>query len=1077
MKQSTLIIMLLFAAGSAFAQISVTSPAAVEVVRSALEYSAETIQDPWDMNARTDFSWFVFDQVSGSRSNLSDISFSSSVFSAKATSADPNIYILETPMPGTCNLGRTGAGFPIDADTYTKLAMRMKLSADSIGQFFWSKGTIYDNFTWSNGFSTDAGWRYYLIDLVALGAGGEAYGNPPEPWNGTVTAFRLDPGNSQVDMDIDWIKLVKEEPSLYRSVQWTGAAGNVDIYLDNDQNAANGCLGMVACNISGNSYNLYVGALSPETIYYVGVAEHGSSTLAYSSGYFQVNDIPVLSFISPGAEGGEDFAEVKLGDGWDMDSLNDIDTTEYITNLGIQNVSAEDLEGNSLGSVRVLKGTSVASTSPAVGDPMVFLLHENFRGTDTPIESDKYRILVLKMGLPGNWDLVGGSVARVVWRLLGESESNVSKDIVVRHKNPTPVINAIIADMKTLPLEEGAGSPSHSGWNGLIGRFRIDPHEFSDPKDFYIQSVKLAAFERADATYTIRWSYADNLSTSATLAFYYDTDHSGFDGVEIVSGLDPNSGEYTWNTSALPEGEVHIYAVYSDGMNSNRTYAPWPIVVEHAAVGEAILALNRDLLYFGAIQGFVHTKPQRILIDNIGSGTMSWTATSLNDWVGVTPGSGTNSGVVEISINPAGLSVGNHLGYVRIAADEATNSPLVITVNTTVYADMSSTIGPWGTMDIPDQGAVVYGNIPVSGWALDEIEVEQVQIWRDPISGEPVHANGYVYVGDAVFVEGARPDVETAYPGYPLNYRAGWGYMLLTNFLPNSGNGTFVLRAIATDKEGRTAEIGSKWIVADNASAVKPFGTIDTPAQGGVTSGNSYVNFGWALTPQPNMIPTDGSTITVWLNSVPLAGHVNYNHYREDIATLFPGYANSNGAVGFYVLDTTAYANGVHNIAWSVTDNDGNTDGIGSRFFSIVNTAAPGSTSTANTVQGMGTIPTMEQLKMMLPDLSAVKVEDHSRMDGGRLVCASGEFNQVVLSTRVMEGVTVDLNPDQRPDARFSGYLQVGDELRRLPIGSTLDTQNATFYWRPGPGFYGAYDLVFIDNNHKLVKRIRIAVR
>ena len=41
-------------------------------------------------------------------------------------------------------------------------------------------------------------------------------------------------------------------------------------------------------------------------------------------------------------------------------------------------------------------------------------------------------------------------------------------------------------------------------------------------------------------------------------------------------------------------------------------------------------------------------------------------------------------------------------------------------------------------------------------------------------------------------VDGARPDVEAAY-AMPYDYQAGWGYLLLTNMLPNQGNGTFRL--------------------------------------------------------------------------------------------------------------------------------------------------------------------------------------------------------------------------------------------------------------------------------------------
>jgi hypothetical protein len=66
-------------------------------------------------------------------------------------------------------------------------------------------------------------------------------------------------------------------------------------------------------------------------------------------------------------------------------------------------------------------------------------------------------------------------------------------------------------------------------------------------------------------------------------------------------------------------------------------------------------------------------------------------------------------------------------------------------------------------------------------------------------------------------------------------------------------------------------------------------------------------------------------------------GRPVYNNYRADIAALFPGYANSNGAVGYFYLDTTVYENGVHTIHWIVTDNAGNSDGVGSRYFIIQN--------------------------------------------------------------------------------------------------------------------------------------------
>jgi hypothetical protein len=236
---------------------------------------------------------------------------------------------------------------------------------------------------------------------------------------------------------------------------------------------------------------------------------------------------------------------------------------------------------------------------------------------------------------------------------------------------------------------------------------------------------------------------------------------------------------------------------------------------------------------------------------------------------------------------------------------------------------------PFGSYDSPEDGSTVRSSVAVTGWALDDVEVESVKIYRQ-------QGSTLVYIGDAVFVEGARPDVAQVYPDYPNNTRAGWGYMMLSNFLPNGGNGTFKIHAIAKDTYGHEVSLGIKTIHCDNAHATKPFGAIDTPEQGETISGTNCKIQGWVLTPPPNKIPEDGSTINVFIDEQSV-GHAAYNIYRSDIATLFPGYANSDGALAYFDFDPTQYSNGIHTLEWIVTDNAGNSDGIGSRFFYIQN--------------------------------------------------------------------------------------------------------------------------------------------
>lgn len=344
-----------------------------------------------------------------------------------------------------------------------------------------------------------------------------------------------------------------------------------------------------------------------------------------------------------------------------------------------------------------------------------------------------------------------------------------------------------------------------------------------------------------------------------------------------------------------------------------------------AAAQAPVITLDHTMLAFAADLAGHATSTQVVLIGNGGEGTMCWTATSSADWLLVAPDAGNDDSELSVMVDTEGLGAGTYGATVTVASPTASNSPQLIEVQLDVYA---STGAPFGDVATPITGSTVQSEVPFTGWALDDLEVDRIEIYRQDSS--------LVYVGDAAFVDGARPDVEAAYPGYPLNYRAGWGFMLQTRFLPDGGNGSCTFEIHAVDVEGNDVTLGSTTITVDNDTAVKPFGAIDTPQVGGVASGTAFVSWGWALTPQPNSIPVDGSTIDVYVDGVNL-GHPEYNVYREDVATLFPGYANSNGAGGYFVLDTTTYENGLHTMYWAVEDSAGNTDGVGGRSFRIVN--------------------------------------------------------------------------------------------------------------------------------------------
>ena len=326
------------------------------------------------------------------------------------------------------------------------------------------------------------------------------------------------------------------------------------------------------------------------------------------------------------------------------------------------------------------------------------------------------------------------------------------------------------------------------------------------------------------------------------------------------------------------------------------------------------MTLDRTSLKFGALTNgatlLTKTSEQTVRLTQTGVGSVTWTAVSNQPWLQVSPASGSGPANLSISVvSVTGLPNGGSVaGAISFTFTGTSNTPGPIVVNLTIFANGTSQ-NPFGTVDTPaDNLTGVTGAIPFTGWALDDIEITQVSVCRAAFGSEtaPVDPNcggaAQIFVGFAVFIDGARPDVAGTYPTYPLNTKAGWGFMVLTNMLPSQGNGTYQFFMWAQDREGHPFMLGTRTMTCANASATKPFGAIDTPSQGGVAAGGGYVNFGWALTPLPKTIPINGSTISVLVDGA-VVGTADYNHFRQDIADFFPGFNNTPGAIGFRILE------------------------------------------------------------------------------------------------------------------------------------------------------------------------------
>ncbi len=466
------------------------------------------------------------------------------------------------------------------------------------------------------------------------------------------------------------------------------------------------------------------------------------------------------------------------------------------------------------------------------------------------------------------------------------------------------------------------------------------------------------------------------------------------------------------------------------------------------------ISIDRDRLNFGACTTGEQTGSQTLMILCTG-GYINWTVTGDAAWLDYSPASGTNNGEVSVWVDPAGLTPGTYTGTITVSAPAAANSPQTVTVKLVVY---STTTGPDGRVDTPVNGSTVSGSIPVTGWAVDDIGFKEVMIYR--------RDNHYgkwreIYIGTGLFVEGARPDVEALFPNSPMNYMAGWGYMLLTNCLPNEGNGTFTIFADGIDLEGNRKMLGYRTITCDNANAVKPFGTIDLPFPGRIASGKKFWNVGWLLTPQPDEIPGDGSTIDLYIDGVKQSNQAVYNVYRPDVLERFPGYANSEGSLASFYIDTTNFENGVHTIHWIVADDNGDAEGIGSRYFRILNS---GTASAASRVR-LNSPGIFEEIP--IDRSTPVEIAKGHRGEPEYHPLYPGEDGDIAVEIEELELLNIRLNIPgngiSSGQSTYSGCLMVGDRPRRLPVGSTLNTETGVFSWGPAPGCFGLYRLAFIE--------------
>lgn len=269
------------------------------------------------------------------------------------------------------------------------------------------------------------------------------------------------------------------------------------------------------------------------------------------------------------------------------------------------------------------------------------------------------------------------------------------------------------------------------------------------------------------------------------------------------------------------------------------------------------------------------------------------------------------------------------------------------------FFNSSQNLRPFGEINFPNKNAELFGNCDlndpnrrysvVSGWALDSgIEANDTGVgYVELLIDGSFFANTRV---DCFFADETggltdcyglrRFDVERGYPHLKDAPLSGFRFVLDIGFLINFGYvpGHHVLTIRAGDKAnqaGNLAEIPVTFSCDDFIGNEGSFGFIESPRPGPPVGGTVPV-FGWALDREgvaAVRVQVDGT----------LVGTAGFGIDRPDVNAQFPGFPDSMSPGWSFELNTTALANGTHEVQVVVEDNFGVVTLIGERSFEVNN--------------------------------------------------------------------------------------------------------------------------------------------
>jgi hypothetical protein len=201
---------------------------------------------------------------------------------------------------------------------------------------------------------------------------------------------------------------------------------------------------------------------------------------------------------------------------------------------------------------------------------------------------------------------------------------------------------------------------------------------------------------------------------------------------DSVSFSSPGQMQITLNPTGLAAGS-YLGSVTVQAPAATEPTKTIPVTLTVAPADKGVISLAQSAVNFTAVAG-TSSVVQEVGVLNAGSGIMNWTATgrtlSGGNWLTVTPATGTSDAgqvlvpTISVRTSAVGLTAGEYVGVVEVAAANTTNLSELVTVRLTVL--------PAGTPAEPS--ATPTGLIFIGTAGQNDAGLQTVKLWNEETS-------------------------------------------------------------------------------------------------------------------------------------------------------------------------------------------------------------------------------------------------------------------------------------------------------------------------------------------------------